>query len=290
MSNLTINGINVNGTNYDIVDTTSGYITGMTILSYGTSTWTDFINAYNSNKVVYCRASTSTTNPASGAQTRLAFMAYVNANPPTTSVEFQYYRSVNGHTDAQQGDQVFVYTLHKTNGWSFSIREAYTKMVAGTNMSSTYSSGTLTLDNALTAGVGIDITSSVITNKFTALDSTNLNNVKYDFYGYSNTSTNYPSGTNADGSLISAFRQDGLRGLQIYSPHASNDVYARNYYASAWQSWERLGANISSSLWTNNSVSSSFTATTIPLDLSPYTLIYIEFRIVASETPRICGV
>ena len=59
----------------------------MVILSYGTSTWADFIDAYNKHAVVYCRAS-SNSNPASGAQTRLAFMAYVNANPPTTEVEF----------------------------------------------------------------------------------------------------------------------------------------------------------------------------------------------------------
>jgi hypothetical protein len=37
----------------------------MTILSYGNSTWDDFLEAYNSNKVVYCRAS-SNSNPATG--------------------------------------------------------------------------------------------------------------------------------------------------------------------------------------------------------------------------------
>lgn len=35
----------------------SGFLTGMTILSYGSSTWNDFITAYNAKKVVYCRAS-----------------------------------------------------------------------------------------------------------------------------------------------------------------------------------------------------------------------------------------
>ena len=75
----------------------------MVILSYGTSTWDDFIDAYNKHAVVYCRAS-SNTNPASGAQTRLAFMAYINANPPTTEVEFQYYRSVSSHSATQMSD------------------------------------------------------------------------------------------------------------------------------------------------------------------------------------------
>jgi len=38
----------------------------MVILSYGKSTWNDFIEAYNNNVIVYCRAS-SNSNPATGA-------------------------------------------------------------------------------------------------------------------------------------------------------------------------------------------------------------------------------
>lgn len=75
----------------------SGFITGMTILSYGSSTWNDFITAYKANKVVYCRAS-SNSNPATGSQTRLAFMAYVDNGATPTNVEFQYYRSVSSHS------------------------------------------------------------------------------------------------------------------------------------------------------------------------------------------------
>lgn len=126
------------------------YITGMTILSYGNSTWDDFIKAYNSNKVVYCKAS-SNLNPASGAQGRMAFLAYVNNPGDPTSVEFQYYRSVSSHTDSQQGDQVYVYSLSKTSGWSVTVRESYTKIVAGTGLSGTYNSGVLTIAN--TAGL-----------------------------------------------------------------------------------------------------------------------------------------
>jgi hypothetical protein len=66
----------------------------MVILSYGNSTWNDFINAYNNHVIVYCRAS-SNANPATGSQTRMAFMAYVNNATNPTNVEFQYYRSVN---------------------------------------------------------------------------------------------------------------------------------------------------------------------------------------------------
>lgn len=122
----------------------SGFMTGMTILSYGSSTWTDFIDAYTNKKVVYCRAS-SNSNPASGSQTRLAFMAYVNDAENPTNVEFQYYRSVNSHSNNQQGDQVYVYKLDKSSGWSVTVRENYTKVVAGTGLTGNWASGAITL-------------------------------------------------------------------------------------------------------------------------------------------------
>ena len=119
------------------------------ILSYGHSTWQQFLDAYNANAVIYCRAS-SNSNPATGSQTRMAFMAYVNNADNPTNVEFQYYRSVNAHSATQQGDQVYVYKLDKTAGWTVTVRESYTKIVAGTGLSSSYSSGTLTLSNSQT--------------------------------------------------------------------------------------------------------------------------------------------
>lgn len=131
----------------------SGFITGMEILSYGSSTWADFLAAYNAKKVVYCRAS-SNSNPASGSQTRLAFMAYVNNAASPTSVEFQYYRSVSSHSATQQGDQVYVYKLESNGTWSVTVREAYTKIVAGTGLSSSYSNGVLTLSVDLTTWQG----------------------------------------------------------------------------------------------------------------------------------------
>lgn len=133
----------------------------LTILSYGHSTWADFIAAYNSRSIVYCRAS-SGSDPASGSQTRMAFMAYVNSAASPTSVEFQYYRSVSTHSDSQQGDQVYVYKLRNTNGgtWEFSVREASTRIVAGSNMTSSYDgeNGTLTL-NATGGGTEMTILS-----------------------------------------------------------------------------------------------------------------------------------
>ena len=119
----------------------------MTVLSYGHSTWQDFLNAYNSNTIVYCRAS-SNSNPGTGTQGRMAFMAYLsfNSSGNPTSVEFQYYRSVNSHSASQQGDQVFIYTLNSSGTWSVTTREAMSKIAAGTTMTSSYSSGTLTLN------------------------------------------------------------------------------------------------------------------------------------------------
>ena len=120
----------------------------MVILSYGNSTWDDFINAYNNNVIVYCRAS-SNSNPASGSQTRMAFMAYVNNGTNPTEVEFQYYRSMASHSATQMSDQVYVYKLNKTNGWSVTVREASMKQLKvanNSNMSISYSSNTVTIN------------------------------------------------------------------------------------------------------------------------------------------------
>ena len=122
----------------------SNFMSGMTILSYGHSTWADFIAAYTAKHVVYCRAS-SGSNPGSGSQTRMAFMAYVSNADNPTNVEFQYYRSVNQHSATQQGDQVYVYKLDKSAGWTVTVREAMSKIAVGTGLKMTYASGTITI-------------------------------------------------------------------------------------------------------------------------------------------------
>lgn len=141
---------------------TSEWGTKMVVLSYGSSTWADFLAAFNANAIVYCKAS-SNSNPATGNQGRMAFMAYVGYSGSTiNNVEFQYYRSVSTHSDSQQGDQVFIYKLESTNGgkWTVTTREASSKIVAGTGLSSSYSSGTLTLSADMSAiATGIDLNS-----------------------------------------------------------------------------------------------------------------------------------
>lgn len=118
---------------------------GMVILSYGSSTWNDFITAYNDNRIVYCRAS-SGSDPGSGSQTRLAFMAYVNNATTPTEVEFQYVRSVSTKSASNQSDQVFVYKLTSTGAWTVENRPVMCKLAAGSNMGITYSNNTLTLN------------------------------------------------------------------------------------------------------------------------------------------------
>ena len=118
------------------------------IMKYGeANAWAKFLAAYQSNAIVYCRAS-SNSDPATGAQTRLAFMAYVSDESSPTSVEFQYVRSVSSKTAAQQCDQIFVYKLTSASGgtWSVETRDVASEVVAGTNMTSSYSNGTLTLN------------------------------------------------------------------------------------------------------------------------------------------------
>lgn len=146
----------------------------MSEMSYGHSTWNDFITAYETHSVVYCKAS-SNSNPASGSQTRKAFLAYVNNDTNPTEVEFQYYRSIQTHTDSQQGDQVFVYKLTPANGgtWTVIVRNAFTKVVAGTNMSSSYSNGTITLNSTPTDISGkADKVQNATAGNFAGLDST----------------------------------------------------------------------------------------------------------------------
>ena len=125
----------------------AGYIDGLFIASYGKSTFAEVLAAYTKNKIVYARASSS-SNPATGSQTRLAFMAYVNNAENPTEIEFQYYRSVSSHTASQQGDQVYVYKLNKSTGWSVTVREAYTKIAVGAGLTSSYSNGTITISLA----------------------------------------------------------------------------------------------------------------------------------------------
>lgn len=124
-----------------------GSVGGLFIAAYGKSTFAEILDAYKKGKIVYCRAS-SGSNPAVGSQTRMAFMAYVSNEENPTNIEFQYYRSVNAHSDSQQGDQVFVYKVTSADVWTVTVRNTFTKIVAGTGLTSTWSNGVLTISLA----------------------------------------------------------------------------------------------------------------------------------------------
>lgn len=121
----------------------------MVILAYGKSTWQSFIDAYNNNVIVYCRAS-SNNDPSSGSQTRMAFMAYVNNETAPTEVEFQYYRSVSSHTSSTMGDEVYIYKLNSLTGWSVTKRYASLREIINnsTSLSVSYSSNKITIADA----------------------------------------------------------------------------------------------------------------------------------------------
>lgn len=135
-------------------------------MSYGeNNAWAKFIAAYNAGSIVYCRAS-SNANPATGSQTRKAFMAYVNNATNPTSVEFQYVRSVSTKTASQPVDQVYVYTLTNASGgtWTVTTRDMGPKLAAGTNTTVSYSNGTYTISATGGGGGGPTVVQAVGTS------------------------------------------------------------------------------------------------------------------------------
>jgi hypothetical protein len=124
---------------FDVMDGSDA--DGMVVLEYGVSTWDDFIAAYEANRIVYCRVS-------SPYGFRMAFLAFVETTGSRPGAEFQYYRSLTGHTDATQGDEIYIYHLSTNGTWTTSVRKTYTRIVAGTGLTSTYNNGVLTISLA----------------------------------------------------------------------------------------------------------------------------------------------
>jgi hypothetical protein len=245
----------LDGVTYDIKDAKSR----MTILKYGSSTWDEFIAAYDNKAIVYCRAS-SNSDPGTGSQTRLAFMADVNNETTPTEVEFQYYRSVSSHSDSQQGDQVYVYKLNKTNGWSVTTRNAFTKVIAGTGLTSSFTTGTsssitLSFDTADASDIVYDNTASGLSSTSVqgAIDevSSDINKSNAVFINFSATGHfldeeyegsdgwwTFDSITDADGNsltytdLFSAFQDGKNIFLNATSTIQSSTYYYKNIQMS----------------------------------------------------------
>ena len=114
-------------------ETESGGSTELFEAVYGTTTYADVTAAIAAKKTVFCRVSAA--NP-----TRMAFLAYIGS----TTVEFQYYRSLSSHSATNQVDEVYVYTV-SSSGWTTTTRKAGCNIAAGTGLSRAYSSDTITL-------------------------------------------------------------------------------------------------------------------------------------------------
>lgn len=125
---LTVDSLGVPG--WAIVPSQS---TGLFQAEYGTTTYAAIVQAINDKKIVYCRLN-------SGAS-RMAFLAYIGSS----NVEFQYYRSLSSHSASNMTDEVYVYTV-SSSGWTTTTRKTGVKVVAGTHMTQSYSSDTLTLN------------------------------------------------------------------------------------------------------------------------------------------------
>lgn len=220
----------------------------MVILSYGNSTWNDFIEAYNNHVIVYCRAS-SNSNPKTGSQTRMAFMAYVNNAATPTEVEFQYYRSMSSHSATQMGDQVYVYKLTNKNAWTVTIREASVKQVnvSGNGLTASWSNNQVTLSNTMTANdmpmSSNDITTvkSVLDKSFqrggisnpTALDDNTLIGT---FFARDTACTGLPTSNTGDYYSIVALGMYQIAAR--YSSSGAKETYARYYINDQWYGWK----------------------------------------------------
>ena len=268
----------------------SGYITGMYIASYGVSTYADILAAFNANKVVYCRAS-SNSNPATGNQGRLAFLAFVDYQSSSIAgFEFQYYRSVSSHSASQQGDQVFVYKITSNGTWTVTTREAATKVVAGTGMGSSYSNGTLTLTasggpSAATADPLMDGTAAVGSSSKYAKedhvhpsDTSRVNaSASYDTWASSLATTGTIQNlSDDDGVQILTTNQNGTARIQNkYSESESSpeikietlNANASSYTAATWDVGT-FNVNVFSSQGDNNFTMTP-TATTITNVVTP---------------------
>lgn len=157
-------GISVSNHNISI----TGNVGSLFEAVYGQTSYSDITAAIADKKIVYCRISPT------GAS-RMAFLAYIS----NSNVEFQYYRSLNQHTSANQGDEVYVYTCSSNNTWSTTTRKTYTKIAAGSGLGVAYSNETLTISSngsanyATSAGSSNYATSAGSANYATSAGSAN---------------------------------------------------------------------------------------------------------------------
>lgn len=221
-------------TNVSAFTNDSEYITGLVMLTYDSSTWQDFQNAYNSNKIVYCKVGG-----------RMAFLAYVEAS----KVEFQYYRSLSSPTISSQPDEVYVYSLTSAGVWSTTTRKASSTIAVGTGLSRSYtaSSRTMTLSvdtSTMAQKSDLPTKTSDLTNDsgfitgytetdpvfvasaahgITSTDITNWNN-KSNFSGNYNDLTNKPTIPTVNNATLT-IQKNGTT-VKTFTANASSNVTA----------------------------------------------------------------
>lgn len=227
----------------------TAFMSGMTVLSYGISTWNDFITAYGLNHLVYCKAS-SGSNPASGAQTRRAFMAYVNNDATPTEVEFQYYRTLSTHTETNQGDEVHIYTLNKSTGWKYTVRKTYTKIETGTGMTYTFTAGN-TPKIKLEAKEPYNTTESLVGNWL----GNNLYRKVFSVAAFPNTAEDLISTSVSNATIVNMYGY-ATNGNESYPLNCDNPTLGGKIYTYTTDVGSNLyyGANFDASAYSGNIV------------------------------------
>jgi len=120
-------------TNTSDLNNNSGFITGLFIATYGTTSFNDIKDAVQANKIVYCFVPSNN---------RYAFLAY---GTTSSGYEFQYYRSLGSPSASDQVDEVYVYKIN-SGGWTTTTRKASNTITTGTGINSTYTASSRTMD------------------------------------------------------------------------------------------------------------------------------------------------
>ena len=118
---------------------------------------------------------------------------------------------MSSHSATAMGDQVFVYKLTKTSGWSVTSRDASIKQIkadTGTALGVSWSSNVVTLTNTMTAD-DMPMSSSDATTAKSAIDALNSKFTKVILF---NTETNMSSG----GTVQLSESADNFMFLAIY--------------------------------------------------------------------------
>ena len=167
-----------------VTEVSAAYMKQLAIATYNTSTFTEVINMVENNKLVYCKVSTG------GGGYRYAVVAFKDRS----KVEFNYVRKTN-----DGNNELFVYTVNNNNTWTTVSMPISRRIVAGTNMTSSYNASTNTLTLNATGGSSLDVaeidtagtytldTFTAHTKTIVTADEVYLSYQDYSFYSFTGT-------------------------------------------------------------------------------------------------------